>query len=32
MFEETFYENDFNNSIGISIKELMEYYRTLCEQ
>jgi len=32
MAEETFYENDFDNSIGISIKDLMEYYRSLCEQ
>ncbi len=32
MFEESVFETEFNNSIGISLKELLEYYRTLCEQ
>ncbi len=32
MLEEYVYESEFDNSIGISLKELMEYYRNLCEQ
>lgn len=32
MEEEAFYETYYNNSVGISLQELMEYYRTLCEQ
>lgn len=32
MSEELFYETDLNVSIGISLKELMEYYHDLCEQ
>ncbi len=32
MLEESLYETVFNNSIGISPKDLMEYYRYICEQ
>lgn len=31
MVEEFFYENEIG-AIGISLKELMEYYNHLCEQ
>lgn len=32
MSEDNIYEIEFNNSIGITLKEILEYYRNLCEQ
>lgn len=32
MFEEDYYEAEDVSSIGISLKELLEYYRILSEQ
>jgi len=29
---EEYYEADYAGSIGISLQQLLEYYRTLCEQ
>lgn len=32
MSEDNFYEVEMNYSVGISLAELLEYYRNLCEQ